>query len=120
MNITLYIFIGLVAGVMSGLFGVGGAVLLVPAFVFLLGMSQHQAQGTALAVLLPPIFIFAVIKYYQHGFVQVKLAMIVALAFALGAYGGAVLAQIIPDALLRRAFGIFLILMGLRMVWNFK
>ena len=112
----LYIFIGLIAGAFSGFFGIGGATVLIPIFVFLFGMSQHQAQGTALAVLLPPVFIFAVMKYYQYGYIRVKMALIIALAFSIGAYAGAYMVQGVGDAALKRAFGILLIVMGLRMV----
>ncbi len=111
-----YIVIGLVAGAFSGFFGIGGATILIPIFVLMFGMSQHQAQGTALAVLLPPVFIFAVMKYYQLGYVKVKMALIIALAFSLGAYAGAYLVQGVGDMALKRAFGILLIIMGLRVV----
>jgi hypothetical protein len=85
MTLFLYILTGIVAGMFSGFFGVGGATVLIPIFVLVFGMSQHQAQGTALGVLLPPVFIFAVWKYYQCGYVQVKMALIIAAAFAVGA-----------------------------------
>ena len=113
-----YILIGLLAGAFSGFFGVGGATILIPIFVFFLGMSQHQAQGTALGVLLPPVFIFAVWKYYQMGYVQVRIAWVVAAAFTVGALVGAHLVQGVPDPTLRRAFGIFLVVVGLRMAWG--
>ncbi|MFA5261232.1 MAG: sulfite exporter TauE/SafE family protein [Candidatus Omnitrophota bacterium] len=116
MTYLSYIFIGLLAGAFSGFFGIGGATILIPIFVLMFGMSQHQAQGTTLAVLLPPVFIFAVMKYYQHGHIQVKMALIIALAFSVGAYAGAHLVQGVGDVALRRAFGILLMIMGLRML----
>ncbi len=116
MNYFLYILIGLVAGTFSGFFGVGGATMLIPIFVLMFGMTQHQAQGTTLAVLLPPVFLFAVLKYYQYGHVKVKMALMISLAFFAGAYLGACAVQGVEDTALKKAFGVLLILMGLRML----
>jgi len=115
MSMFLYIIIGIIAGVVSGFFGIGGGTILVPIFVLFLGMSQHMAQGTALAVMLPPVFALAVWQYYQRGQVDVKMAVIVALAFTVGALLGGHVVQNVPDSILKKGFGIFLILIGLRM-----
>jgi len=77
MTILLYLVIGLVAGLVSGAFGIGGGTLMVPLFVLLFGLTQHQAQGTALAVMLPPVFLFAVLQYYWAGNVKVQMAVLV-------------------------------------------
>ena len=115
MTIMLYILTGLIAGLFSGFFGVGGATILIPIFAVVFGLTQHQAQGTALAVLLPPVFFFAVWKYYQHGHVKVSMALIIAVFFTLGAYLGAHSVQGVPANSLRRIFGIVLILIGIKM-----
>jgi len=117
MNYVLYILIGLLSGVVSGFFGIGGGTVLVPAFVLFLGMSQHMAQGTALAVMLPPVFAFAVWEYYKQGFVDVRIAVVVALAFLVGALVGGFFVQNVPDAVLKKMFGVFLVLIGIRMMF---
>lgn len=117
MTLFLYVIVGLVAGVVSGSLGLGGGVILVPAFALLFGLTQHQAQGTALAVILPPVFILAVLRYYWAGNVKVQMAIFVALGFVLGAFLGAHFIQNIPDAYLKRGFGIFLVIVGIRMAF---
>jgi uncharacterized membrane protein YfcA len=121
MNLPSTVFlllIGIVAGVASGLFGIGGGVLIVPGLVFLLGFSQHAAIGTSLAILLPPVGIAAVLEYYRHGNVDLKAAFIVAAALLVGAWGGAILANHIKDSYLRLAFGIFVVGLGLYVVFG--
>ena len=112
----LYVLIGIVAGIVSGFFGVGGGTILVPAFVLFLGMSQHAAQGTALAVMLPPVFILAVWPYYQKGLVDLKVTAVVIVAFTVGALLGGLGAQGVPDVLLRRGFGVLLVILGIKMM----
>jgi uncharacterized membrane protein YfcA len=111
-----YLVLGLLAGVLSGLIGIGGGVLIVPALVFLFGFSQHQAQGTTLALLVPPIGIFAAWIYYQQGFVDVKVAAIIALGFIAGSMMGARFASGLNTAVLEKIFGVALILIGLKMI----
>ena len=112
-----YLVVGLVAGVVSGFLGIGGGAILVPAFVLLFGFTQHQAQGTALAVILPPVFILAVLKYYKEGHINVPMAILVALGLTLGAFVGAHFAQDVPAANLKKVFGIFLIIAGIKMAF---
>jgi len=116
MTILLYLVIGLVAGLVSGAFGIGGGTLMVPLFVLLFGLTQHQAQGTALAVMLPPVFLFAVLQYYWAGNVKVQMAVLVGLGFIFGAFFGAHAIQNVPAPHLKRAFGVLLVLVGLRML----
>jgi uncharacterized membrane protein YfcA len=116
MAYLLYIFLGLAAGVFGGMFGVGGASIMVPALVFLAGLSQHQAQGTALAALLPPVGLLAVWKYYQAGNVKLPMAALICLGFFLGGYLGASLVQGMPSALLKKMFGVFLLVIALNMI----
>ncbi len=115
MTYVLYVLVGVVGGVFSGAFGVGGGTVLVPAFVLLFGLTQHDAQGTALAVMLPPVFLLAVLRYYWAGHVKVPMALIIAVAFTMGAWLGAHFIQNVSDVNLRRAFGIYLVLIGLKM-----
>jgi len=112
-----YLALGLVAGVVSGFFGVGGGTILIPGMVFLFGFAQHQAQGTTLAVMLPPVFFFAAWRYYNEGHVNVPLAVWAAVGLTVGALIGAHCVQALPDAVLKRAFGIFLVLVGMKMAF---
>lgn len=116
-SITL-ILIGVVAGISSGVFGIGGGIIIVPALVYLLGFSQHLAVGTSLAVLLPPIGVVAVIEYYRQGNVDLRAALIIALALVVGAWIGAVVGNRIPAELLKLLFGIFLVVVGLYTSWS--
>ena len=115
MSLILYVVVGFTAGIAGGALGLGGGAIMVPAFVLLFGLTQHQAQGTALTVMLPPIFIFAVLRYYWAGNVKVQMALFVAIGFIVGAFLGAHFVQNIPDAHLKKAFGIFLVVIGIKM-----
>lgn len=117
MNIVLYLIVGLIAGTLSGAFGIGGGAIMVPLLVLWFGLTQHQAQGTALAVMLTPVFILAVMRYYAAGNVNVQMALFIACGFVIGALLGAHLIQGLPEATLKRAFGVFLILMGIKMAF---
>jgi len=107
-TLLLLIAIGLVAGMFSGMVGLGGAFVMIPALVLLVGMSQHQAQGTSLAVMLPPIGILAAYNYYKAGHLNLKFALVIAAAFILGAYLGSSVALQIPVGTLRKIFGVVL------------
>jgi uncharacterized membrane protein YfcA len=116
-EVLLYILLGVVAGVLSGVIGIGGGVVIVPALVFLFGMSQHQAQGTTLAMLVPPIGILAAWAYYKQGYVDIRIAALVALGFFIGSLGGAKLATSLSNDVLQKVFGIAILLIGLKMVF---
>lgn len=118
MNITTFIIliiIGLVAGVFSGMVGLGGAVIMIPSLVFLLGMSQYMAQGTSLAVMLPPIGILAAWNYWKAGELNLKYALIIAAAFIIGGYFGSKFALEIPVQSLRKIFAIALVIIAINM-----
>mgnify|MGYP001574352664 FL=1 len=117
MPFVLYVLVGVIAGILSGAFGIGGGVIMVPLLVLWFGLTQHQAQGTALAVMLAPVFILAVMRYYAAGNVKVQMALFIACGFVVGALLGAHWIQGVPDAALKRAFGVFLILIGVKMVF---
>jgi uncharacterized membrane protein YfcA len=112
-----YVAIGLVAGVCGGALGLGGGAVMVPVMVIALGLSQQQAQGTALAVMMLPVFIPAVYRYYVSGNVNVQMALFVGAGFIVGALIGANVAQQLPEAQLRRIFGIFLAGIGIKMAF---
>ncbi|OGX24512.1 MAG: permease [Omnitrophica WOR_2 bacterium GWF2_38_59] len=113
----LYLVLGLVAGLFSGFLGIGGGIVLIPSLVYFLGMTQHQAQGTTLAIMLPPVFFFAVWKYYSSGNVNVPIAILASIGLTLGAYIGSSLVMNVPDLVLKRIFGCLLILVGVKMVF---
>ena len=109
------LLIGLLVGVVSGVVGIGGGILFVPALVWLAGMSQHKAQGTSLGALLAPVGILACMEYYRKGNADLKVALLLAVGFLIGGYFGAVGAQHIPDLWLRRVFAVTMIAVGGRM-----
>ena len=114
----IYIILGLVAGVCSGFLGIGGGSILIPAFVYLLGLTQHQAQGTTLALMVPPIGLLAALRYYQQGNVKLSIALFVCLGFFLGGLIGAEFAQKVADLHLKKIFGIFLLIVSLQMIFG--
>lgn len=116
-ELLLLALVGLAAGVLSGLIGIGGGILIVPALVLLFGMTQHQAQGTTLAILVPPIGIFAAWTYYKQGFIDLKIAAAIAAGFVLGSLLGAQVAVSLSDDTLRKVFGVTLVLVGVRMTF---
>lgn len=117
-NILLYLLIGLTAGIISGLIGIGGGVIIVPALIYLLGFSQHQAQGTTLALLVPPIGILAAWTYYRQGYVDLKVAIFVCLGFFVGGLLGAKVAVGLPCEVLQKLFGVAMLLIALRMIMS--
>ena len=117
-QLLLLLVIGLGSGIVSGMFGIGGGVIVVPALVYLAGFSQHLAIGTSLAILLPPVGLAAVIEYYRHGHVDLKVALIVALGLFLGAWAGARYANRISGPHLRMAFGIFVVCLGVYIIYG--
>lgn len=111
----MILLVGLVVGMISGVVGIGGGVLFVPALIWLLGMDQHKAQGTSLGALLAPVGIFAFMEYYRKGNADLRVGLLLALGFLLGGYVGAVGAQHIPEVWLRRIFAVTLVAVGGRM-----
>lgn len=112
MLLTGLMLIGLSAGILSGLFGIGGGVLIVPALMYGLSFSQKLATGTSLAILLPPVGIAAVMEYYRHGAVNIKAAMVIAIMVVLGSWLGSKFSVGIDPATMKLLFGVFLILLG--------
>ena len=115
----MLVVIGLAAGMLSGLIGVGGGIIIVPALIFFLGFNQHEAQGTSLGLLLLPIGILAVFNYYQKGYIDVKYVLIMAGGFLIGGYLGSKLALTISELALKRIFAIILFYTAFKMLgWD--
>ncbi len=111
----LILLIGLVVGAFSGVVGIGGGILFVPALVWLLGMDQYKAQGTSLGALLAPVGILAFLEYYRKGHADLRVALFLAVGFTVGGFFGAATATDIPEVLLRRIFALTLVAIGGRM-----
>ena len=114
----IILLIGLAVGIVSGVIGIGGGILFVPALVWLLGMDQHKAQGTSIGALLLPVGAFAFLEYYRKGNADIRVALLLAAGFLVGGYFGAFGAQHIPELWLRRIFAITLIAVGGHMLFS--
>ena len=112
----ILIIIGLLAGVLSGLVGVGGGILMIPLLIIFLGLTQHEAQGTALFAMLPPIGILAAINYYKEGFVKWEYAIIIAFTFVIGGYLGSKLSLSLPPQMVRRIFGVIMLIGAIKLI----
>lgn len=118
MSIFLYLLLGLMTGILSGLIGIGGAIIIIPSLVLVFGMSQHMAQGTTLALMVPPIGLLAAWTYYKAGYVDFKVAALICLGFFVGGFIGARYVTDIPELMLRRIFGFVLLLAALKMIFT--
>ncbi len=118
MNHSLYIILGLVAGVFGGMFGIGGGTILIPALVYLCGLSQHQAQGTTLAIMIPPIGLLAAMRYYYSGNVKLGMAAFICVGFFIGGLIGANIVQKFPDPFLKRMFSVYLLFVAGNMIFS--
>src|ERR1700741_4613795 len=116
-TVMLLLLIGFAAGTLSGLVGVGGGIIIVPALVYFLGFNQQMAQGTSLSILLLPTGIFAVMNYYQKGFVDWKIALIIASSFLLGGFIGSKVAISLDQNVVKKIFAAFMVLMGIKMLF---
>lgn len=118
MTIVLALIIGVAAGVLSGVMGIGGGILIIPALAMIFHMTQHEAQGTSLVALLLPVGLLAVWKYYQAGNADLKIGLLIAVGFFFGAYFGAVLAQQFSDETLKKIFAVFLVIIAAKMFFD--
>lgn len=118
MEIFILLLIGLAAGLISGLLGIGGGIIIIPALVYFLGYSQHNAQGTSLGLLLPPIGLLAVINYYKAGHVNIKAAAIMCLTFVIGSYVSSKIAVDLSQYYLKKIFGIFLLIYAIEVFFE--
>ncbi len=121
METILYlVIIGLLAGFMGGLVGIGGGVIIVPALVLVLGLSQHLAQGVSLAMMLFPVGIMGVLNYYKKGYVDFKYASLIAVGFVLGSYLGSKFSLSLPQETVRKIFAIVMILLAIKLLFPQK
>ena len=116
-TIIILLIIGMITGVMAGMLGIGGGLVVIPALVMVMGMSQQSAQGTSLAMMLPPIGILAAYNYYKAGHVDIKFALLLAFAFIIGSYFGSRIAVKLPQEVLKKIFGAFLLLVAIKMLF---
>ncbi len=114
--IFILLTLGLVAGILSGMVGIGGGIVIVPALVYFFGYTQHQAQGTVLFMFLLPIGILGVFNYYNAGHIEFKTAFIIASTFIIGSYFGSKISIAIDQATLKKVFGVILFLLSLKMI----
>lgn len=115
-KLALFLILGLVTGAFSGLIGIGGGVIIMPALMFLFGFSQHQAQGTTLALMIPPIGLLAAMTYYKHGYVDLKIASLICVGFFFGGLLGAKFAVDLPNVILEKVCGAVLLVIALKMM----
>ena len=120
-TLLILIIIGLLAGILSGMIGVGGGIIIVPALVYFLGLSQHSAQGTSLALMLPPIGILAAMNYYKAGNLNVKYALIIATAFIIGGYFGSKVSLIyFSESMMKKIFGMIMLFAAIKLIFFSK
>ena len=116
-DIISLITLGLVAGILSGLVGIGGGIIIIPALVLLFGFTQHQAQGTTLAMMVPPVGILAAYTYWKSGHVDIKTAALICLGFLIGGLIGAKFANNLSNVVLEKVFGISLLIIAIKMIF---
>ena len=115
-TVVILLCLGLVAGTLSGMVGIGGGIIIVPALVYFLGFSQHQAQGTTLAILMMPIGVLGVYNYYQAGTVDIKSALIIAFTFIIGSYLGSKISLSLDQTTVKKFFGGLLLIISIKML----
>jgi uncharacterized membrane protein YfcA len=116
-EILLLIAIGIAAGMLSGMFGIGGGVIMVPAMVFLLGMTQHSAQGTSIGLMLLPIGILAAYNYHKEGNLNIQYGLVIAAAFVIGGYFGSKISLGLSETFLKKGFGILMMVLAVKMIF---
>ena len=116
-TIIIVVLIGLAAGILSGLVGIGGGIIIVPALIYILGFSQHQAMGTSLGILLLPAGILAVLNYYKKGYVDIKIVLILFIGFLVGGWLGSKLSLGLEEGTLRKTFAVVLVLIAGKMLF---
>ena len=116
-TILFLVGIGLLAGFLSGILGIGGGVVMVP-LLLLIGFTQHQAQGTSLAAMIPPVTLLAVLQYHKEGHVDWKMALVISATFIIGGLFGSKLAVSFNEQLLKRIFGVLMLLIAMKMIFG--
>lgn len=118
MNYFQFLILGIIAGILGGVLGIGGGTIIIPYLVYVSCFSQHQAQGISLAVSALPVGILAALKYYKEGNLNVRIGLLVSLGFFIGGYLGALIAHRISDVILKKIFGIYLLLISIKMIFG--
>lgn len=116
--LLILVIIGLAAGILSGFIGIGGGVVIVPALIYFMGMTQFQAQGTSLAIMLPPVGIMAFYNYYKAGNVNLTFAAVIAITFIIGGYLGSKVALRMNPNVVRFVFGLLMLYVSVRLLWT--
>jgi uncharacterized membrane protein YfcA len=116
-TVLLLVLVGLAAGALSGLVGVGGGIIVVPALVYILGFSQHQAQGTSLGLLLLPVGILAVLNYYKKGYIDIKVVLIMSVAFIIGGYFGSRYSLSLSQETVKKIFAVIMLAVATKMLF---
>ena len=115
--VLIIIVVGIAAGILSGLVGVGGGIIIVPSLIYFIGFSQKTAQGTSLGLILLPVGILGVLQYYKQGHVDFRVVAILAIGFLAGSYFGSKIALTLPQETVKKIFAVFLILVALKMLF---
>ena len=116
-ELVILLVIGLLAGFTGGALGLGGGIIIVPALVFIMGLTQHQAQGTSLAVIVFPVAILGAYNYHKSGLINFKFVIVLALAFVVGSYLGSLMSVNLPEKILKKVFGFGLLALSLKMIF---
>ncbi|MEP6711968.1 MAG: sulfite exporter TauE/SafE family protein [Ferruginibacter sp.] len=116
-TLLILILIGVAAGMLGGMVGIGGGIIIVPALIYFLGFSQKMAQGTSLAILLLPIGLLGVMQFYKQGYIDVKVSLVIAIAFFFGSYFGSKIALSLSQDAVKKIFAVLLLLIGLKMLF---
>jgi hypothetical protein len=116
-TIVILILIGIAAGMLGGMVGVGGGIIIVPALIFFLGFSQKMAQGTSLGILLLPVGILGVMQYYKQGHVDMRVVLIISLGFLIGSFYGSKIALALPQETVKKIFAVLMILVAVKMIF---
>jgi uncharacterized protein len=116
-TVLIVVLVGIAAGMLGGMVGVGGGLIIVPALVYLLGFSQKTAQGTSLGLIMLPVGILGVLQYYKQGHVDFKVVALLAIGFLLGSYLGSKVALRLPQDTVKKIFAVFMIVMAVKMLF---
>ena len=116
-TVLILVVIGIAAGMLSGMVGVGGGIIIVPALVYFMKFTQHQAQGTSIGLILLPVGILAVIQYYKHGDINVPAVFILAIGFVVGSFFGSKLALSLPEQTVKKIFAILMVIIAIKMLF---
>lgn len=116
-TLIIILLVGLAAGILGGMVGIGGGIIIVPALVYFLGFSQFKAQGTSLAMLMFPVGILGVIQYYKQGYVDFRIVIVLAAGFVIGSLLGSRLSLSLPQDLVKKLFAVLMLLLGVKMLF---